>query len=147
MNMIMKNIMRVIAAMAAAACMLCSCGGSKAETPLDITGEWRLSDVSTKAAVIGEENVDVYLSFSGDKKFTMYQMVGQGRYRCFSGTWTLGGNVLNGVYADGTVWGGSYEVSLSSDKAQLVLVSVGTLRETDTYIRADIPQEVIDNAV
>lgn len=143
----MKNMIRVIAAMAAAACMLCSCGGSKTETPLDITGEWRLSDVSTKAAVIGEENVDVYLSFSSDKKFTMYQMIGQGRYSCFNGTWTLGGNVLNGVYADGAAWGGSYEVSLSSDKTQLVLVSAGPLREADTYIRTDIPQEVIDNAI
>lgn len=147
MNMIMKNMIRVIAAMAASACVLYSCGGSKTETPLNIVGEWRLSDVSTKVAFIGEEDVDVYLSFSKDKKFTMYQMVGQGRYRCFRGTWGLGGNMLNGVYDDGTAWGSSYEVSLSSDKTQLVLVSVGTIRESDTYIRADIPQQVIDNAI
>lgn len=133
--------------MAAVICTLCSCSGSKSEASLDIVGEWRLSDVSTKVAVIGEENVDVYLSFSKDKKFTMYQMVGQGRYRCSRGTWGLGGDMLNGVYDDGTAWGSSYEVSLSSDKAQLVLVSVGTIRESDTYIRTDIPQGVIDNAI
>lgn len=136
-----KNMIVALAALVA----LTACGGSKEEKPLDITGEWNLVNVQTKAATLGGQTVDVYISFSSDKSFTMYQMIGAGRYHKYSGTYLLDGTTLSGKYSDGKQWGSSYEVELSSSDSQLTLTSGSG--EVDTYKKASIPSDVIDNAI
>lgn len=137
---------RVILYIFAAVSFFVLSGCTEKEKPLNIEGEWRLSTVETKVTV-GSETVDVYLSFVDDGLFIVYQMVGSGRYRRYSGNWTLTGNRLTGKYSDGKPWGASYDVEVDGDNLVLnCLSSSGTVVETDTYRRASIPDSVISNA-
>ena len=138
----MKKIVLVLFAVVAMACC------RKEENPLDITGEWRLSGIETKVS-IWEETVDVYLSFSADRSFMMYQMIGAGRYRAYSGSWFLSGNTLSGIYSDGRPWGAaSYEVEMEGNVLTLMAMDAsGRELESDTYTRTSIPADVRDGAV
>lgn len=117
--------------------------GKKQEKVIDVTGDWQLRSISVKASY-GSETVDVYLRFSADKTFELYQMLGTGRYRVYTGKWTLTENVLTGTYSDGKAWGATYEVDVEGDT--LTLTTVSDTPETDTYKRSSIPQTVIDTA-
>ncbi len=118
-----------------------SCG--KKEKALDITGEWNLVALETRAASIGDQTVDVYISFMSGGTFEMYQMLGAGRYRKYSGTWTLTGSTLAGKYSDGTQWGSSYEVEKEDDVMKLSSAS----GETGTYKKSSIPDSVRSDAI
>ena len=121
--------------------LLCGCKGSKSNAPLDITGEWRLTDLTlTKSVQIGNEEVDIYMSFAADKTFALWQFLGAGRYEHFSGTWELTGNTLTGKYADGTLWGNIYKVSVSDN----LLTMEATQNSSDIYIytRSNIPDNL-----
>ncbi len=108
-----------------------SCSGSKEEKSLDITGEWNLIDVTTKSATLGGQTVDVYVSFSDDKTFVIYQMIGEGRYHKYTGNWTMSGTKLDGKYKDGIKWGTTYNVELTSSGSQMILSTDSG--EVDTY--------------
>ena len=86
--------------------------GCKKEKPavLDITGTWELMDITTKAAQIGEETIEVEITFNADKTFSLSQMLGQGRPVNYAGTWLLEGTKLSGKYSDGKSWGTTYQV-------------------------------------
>ena len=88
--------------------------GCKKEKPvaLDVTGTWELMDITTKAAQIGEETVEVVITFKADKTFSLSQMLGQGRPVAYSGTWSLEGTKLSGKYSDGKSWGTTYQVAV-----------------------------------
>ena len=88
------------------------------------------------------ESIDVYVSF-GDGTFDLYQKVGEGRYFLYDGTYTLTGNVLSGLYSDGTSWGSDYDISLETDS--LVLTAKNGSGEVSTYVRKAIPAEVSGN--
>ncbi len=105
----MKRI-HVLFLVAAAMLMM----GCKKEKPvaLDITGTWELADITTKAAQIGDQTVEVVITFNADNTFTMSQMLGQGRHTSYSGTWQLAGSQLSGKYSDGKAWGTSYQVTV-----------------------------------
>lgn len=137
----LKNMIVALAALV----VFTACGGSKEDMPVDITGEWNLVNVQTKSATLGGQTVDVYISFSSDKSFTMYQMIGAGRYHKYSGTYLLDGTTLSGKYSDGKQWGSSYEVELSSSNSQLTLTSGSG--EVDTYKKTTIPSDVTDTAI
>lgn len=134
----LKNIVLAFAVLAA----VVSCG-KKGEKSLDITGEWNLTRVETKATTIGDQSVDVYVSFASDNTFEIYQMLGTGRYRKFSGTWTLTEKTLDGKYSDGTLWGSSYEVEIAEDVMTLSSAS----GEVSTYKKSSIPDSVKSNAI
>ena len=133
----LKNIVLAFAVLAA----VVSCG--KKEKSLDITGEWNLTRVETKSTTIGDQSVDVYVSFASDKSFEIYQMLGTGRYRKFSGTWTLTEKTLDGQYSDGTLWGSTYEVEIAEDVMTLSSAS----GEVSTYKKSSIPDSVKSNAI
>ena len=134
----MKKMLYVLLALFA----LAGCK-EKEKKVLDITGDWQLKTVTVKATY-GHETVDVYLRFAADQSFELYQMLGTGRYRVYTGKWTLTENVLTGSYSDGKKWGASYEVEVDGDT--MTLTSVSEKPETDTYRRTTIPQDVIDTA-
>lgn len=113
-------------------------GGNSSKT-LDITGEWSLTGISTKSATIGGQTVSVYVSFTSDNKFELYQMVGQGWYSRFTGSWTLKDKTLSGTYDDGKAWGDSYTVAVEGNKMTLTTSSGN---ETDTYTKTPIPADV-----
>ena len=140
--MVMMKFLKT-AALALAVLGAClSCG--KKEKALDITGEWNLVALETRAASIGDQTVDVYISFASSGTFEMYQMLGTGRYRKYSGTWTLTGSTLTGKYSDGTQWGSSYEVGRRSEDMLTLSSASG---EIGTYKKSTIPASVRGDAL
>ena len=130
----MKRILYILAALL----LLASCGeknGSKTELTLEqkLCTEWH----STSLPVDG----DIYISFSEDRTFELYQQIGQGAHRLYRGTWSLEENLLTGKYNDGEEWAAAYNIIIH-DKL-LTMTSVNDAAEESVFARADIPQEVI----
>ena len=127
---------------------LSACSG-KNDTGVDISGQWHL--VETGDLIGGQGlDIDVYASFTSGT-FVLYQKVGTGleRYWYYEGTYTVSGdNVMTGRYSDGTRLGGTrglgYSVSVSGSSLTLTALSSG---EVSVYERAEIPADVVDEAV
>lgn len=142
----MKRILFIFFAIAA----LVSCGGKNGgetpvDVPTDVKGDWELTSVQqAKSAVIGSETVSVYLRFT-EKEFEIYQIIGSGNPRKYSGTYTLSGNTLSGKYSDknNTPWASSYDVKV--DGGTLTMVPSGK-SETNVYKKTSIPASVIEKA-
>lgn len=134
--------------MIAALMLLClvttGCPDKPVDQPLNIVGEWQLSQISTKAT-IGGQTVDVYVEFKEGGSFEMYQMLGTGRYRKFTGTWSLLEKVLSGSYSGGGKWASDYNVEMDENRTTLTLTSLDG-SETDTYRKQAIPADVKENA-
>lgn len=108
----------------------------------DIAGDWQLMDVQfqTKSAVIGGENITVYLRLSKDGSFGMWQQLGQGRFNSFTGTWSYSKGVLSGIYSDGNKWGSEYEVTLKENF--LTMTALPDRMDVYSYSRCTIPDSV-----
>lgn len=135
----MKSRVLILAAILLSALVsFSSC--KKEEKTSDVKGEWELTEVemATKSALVGAETVTVYVKFSEDGTFAMYQMVGDGRFVAFSGSWKLAGSTLSGTYADGTSWASSYEVSV--DKSTLTMTT-GDGLDVFVYKACTIPYD------
>ncbi len=138
----MKKILFVLASLA----VLAGCHRNEPEDlkpAVDVTGSWELSSVTTRA-MVGGEQVSVYLVFSASGSFDIYQKIGAGRYTHFSGNYTLNKEekLLLGDYADGTKWG-PYEVSLEGTTLSLNLPGG---KEVDSYKKIDaVPESVTGN--
>ena len=129
----MRKILYMIAA---AACLLTSC---KKEMTLEekFTGDWHCTASSVDA--------EIYVTFTTEKTFTLYQQIGEGAYRVYNGTWSLEGTKLSGKYNDGTAWASGYEVA-SSDDDTLILTAEG-ISETYSRVSEGIPEEVLKSCV
>jgi hypothetical protein len=108
------------------------------KTPAElICGDWH----STMLAVEG----DIYASFASDGSFDLYQKIGEGAYRLYTGSWTMNGNVISGKYSDGSDWSSSYSV-IFNDKF-MTWTSQNDASEESQYQRCpEIPAEVIENS-
>lgn len=123
---------------AAALCLLTSC--EKELTMAEkLVGDWHCTSTSIDA--------EIYVTFTAEKTFVLYQQIGEGAFRAYNGTYALAagagegaGYVLSGEYNDGTPWGTSYELR-SEDKNAFTLTAAEI---TETYTRVDggIPAEV-----
>ncbi|MBR1632398.1 MAG: hypothetical protein IJ686_01405 [Bacteroidales bacterium] len=137
----MKKLLLVLCVLGA----VCACSkNKKASSGLnkDLIGVWHLEQISTKAAQIGEYEVDVWLQFEKSKKFIEFQKVGTaGRYEVYKGSLKASKGILSGTFEDGTAFGNwEYEIDQSGD---LILTRGG---ETDYYSKqSEIPEEVIEN--
>lgn len=121
--------------------MLSGCGDkNKEKNQIALTGQWELIDIETKSVQIGEEIVEVYIEFKTDKTFSLWQKLGRGRHRKYSGTWSLTGTILTGKYSDGKAWGANYEVGIES--GNLVMTEMKTGRETCIYRKCTIPSDI-----
>ncbi len=115
---IMKKLISML--LIGASLILCGCGngngdGGKDEKAIDITGTWELTGIEiTKAAQLGDETVEVIITFNADKTFSLSQVLGDGRPKEFSGTWALTKSTLTGKYSNGKAWGSSYTVSVEN---------------------------------
>ena len=103
-----------------------------------IIGEWQLKSIATKAT-LGGQTVEVYLSFETGGTFTLYQMLGQGRYHSYKGTWALADGILTGTYSTGKAWGSTYTVDIT-DSTLTLTSSIGG--EVDTYAKTTIPENI-----
>ena len=102
-----------------------------------VVGEWHYASE--------EYDADVYVAFAAEGTFDEYQRLGEGRYRHYSGTWTMNKDVLNGVYDDGVEWGSSYKVVFGDDT--MTLTSTNGSAEAIIYVKDIIPEEVKQNAI
>lgn len=127
-------------------CLLATgCPEKPVEDPLDITGEWQLSQISTKAS-IGGQTVDVYIAFLESGSFELYQLLGTGRYRHYTGSWTLSDKTLSGTYSGGGAWASSYTVEMDASKTTMTLTAADG-SETHTYRKQAIPESVTAGAL
>ena len=126
------------------ATLFVGCKPKQPETPkIDVTGSWELSAVSTKVNVGGEQ-VSVYLDFTAEGSFTLYQKIGAGRYSVFNGSYTIDQDLkqISGSYSGNAAWG---PYMLECSETTLVLTPVNG-SETDTYSHIDaIPESVTGN--
>lgn len=136
--MMKSRVLILVAALLSALVSFSSC--KKEEKTLDVKGEWELTEVkmATKSALVGAETVTVYLNLAEDGSFAMYQMVGDGRFVAFSGSWKLAGSTLSGTYADGTSWASAYEVSV--EKSTLTMTTEDGL-DVFVYKACTIPYD------
>ena len=89
---------------------------------------------------------EIYVAFAAEGGFDLYQQIGEGRHRHYTGTWTLEGNILSGIYADETAWGSSYKVEFSDDNTMILTAQNGS-EEIMTYVRESVPAEVKEGCI
>ena len=134
----MKRILYMLAALA----LLVTTGCKKDEKPVDykgmLPGEWHCAAT--------EFGVDIYVGFDENGAFDLYQMLGEGRYRHYTGNWSIKGDVLSGTYSDGTSWGSSYKMSFSGEDSMALTAQNGS-EDAMAYSRESIPSEVKDGCI
>ncbi len=135
----MKKIFTI---MLAALSLLAFSSCKKGDNAIRIYGDWELNNVEfvTKSAAVGEATVSVYIRFTQDNTFQLWQKLGEGRYASYSGQWTLTGNVLSGTYANGKELSSQYEVS--TGKNTLTLTTLPDRNDTFTYQSCTIPEDL-----
>ncbi len=128
--------------MLAALSLLAFSSCKKGDKAIRIYGDWELNNVEfvTKSAAVGEATVSVYVRFTQDNTFQLWQKLGEGRYASYSGQWTLTGNVLSGTYANGKELSSQYEVS--TGKNTLTLTTLPDRSDTFTYQSCTIPEDL-----
>ena len=129
----MKKILYILTA---ALCLLTSCAKEKTLEE-KIVGDWHCAAVSVDA--------EIYVTFTADKTFSLYQQIGEGAYRVYNGIWAIDGTTLSGEYNDGSAWATSYEVA-STDDDTLTLTAEG-VSETYSRVGGGIPEEVLASCV
>lgn len=95
-----------------------------------LSGEWHWQGIEA------DVELDVYVAFQTDNTFELFQKIGEGAFRHYSGTFTFDGKTLTGVYSDKTPWRYSYEVLLDGDN--LTMNYIGE-EKSITYVRQSIP--------
>ena len=96
-----------------------------------LVGEWCYS----------EDDVEVYMAFSKNGKFELYQKMGVEFIRYYyTGTYEFDGEILTGMYTGYIPFAHDYKVSRSGDK--LTLTSVSEPDYKVTYTKKSIPEEV-----
>ena len=138
----MKKFIYIFVALLLVVTPGCKKNGSEATTATKLVGQWHCIAEELNVA----EDIDVYVEFMADKSFNLYQKIGQGRHRHFTGTWSVSGDVLSGLYADGTEWGSSYTVEFSGMDAMKLTAKNGS-KEVMTYTRETIPAEILEGSV
>lgn len=138
----MKKFIYIFVALLLVVTPGCKKNGSEATTATKLVGQWHCIAEELNVA----EDIDVYVEFMADKSFNLYQKIGQGRHRHFTGTWSVSGDVLSGLYADGTEWGSSYAVEFSGMDAMKLTAKNGS-KEVMTYTRETIPAEILEGSV
>lgn len=125
---------------------LCGCKKTDSSPAHDsrVIGQWELDAIRLKSASVGNETVEIYMDFYSDTAFELYQKIGEGRFRHYSGNWSMDGGLLNGRYSDGEPWGCSYSVEFEHNDKTMLLSSSG---EVYSYKRTSIPSEVRNGAI
>lgn len=139
----MKNIFKIILTVAVAI-MAAACGNKDngPEVSTEIIGEWHLKEMS---GTVASSLPQVYVNFKQDKNFELYQKVGEGRFRKYTGTYAVDGSVLTGKYSDGADWGSAYAVAFESE--ELVLTAQNGSEEVCRYEKKSLSQSDKDNSV
>ena len=104
-----------------------------------VVGEWSLVQWNEESP-----EFHVYVKFDSNGTFEMYQQIWSFDYELFKGEYTLSGDVLTGVYEDGSNWACGYRVELIDGK--LHMYSQEDISVTSVYEACTIPAEIITEA-
>lgn len=130
--MIMKTISKIILALSVFAAAV-SCNKIKGPVVAEsIVAEWHLVSVSGQSSA-----PEVYVNFAQDLSFELYQKIGEGRYRKYTGSYTVTESIVSGTYSDGEKWGSDYEASF--DGENLILTAQNGSAEVCTYEKKALP--------
>lgn len=140
-----KTIYIVLAALGL--CLLAGCGSSDKEkvspTAKLLVGEWQLKSWTGE----NPQDFDIYLSFTANQTFEIYQRIAEVKYQKFSGNFQVNNDVLTGKYSSGTNFGSSYDISFNESGSTLTLTSATNITEVSVYERSTIPNSVKDGSI
>lgn len=141
MKRIIMGILAVVTIFAVAGCN--NKKGGEPEFPEGsgpVEGVWHMVSWSG----ISSDRADIYISFSGDGKFELYQRVYSSFYEHYEGSYTQDEDIVQGTYADGQPWRDSYKVSLTADSSQLTLTGSTDPSDVTVYEKVgSIPDEIL----
>lgn len=104
-----------------------------------LTGEWVLTSWNETAP-----EFNVYIDFNDDNTFQIYQQVWSFDYELFTGTYNISGDIVTGIYADGSNWACGYKFVKDGDT--LTMYSQEDTSVTSVYEKCEIPAEIKDEA-
>lgn len=139
-----KNDMRRIInifALSVALFLSAGCGKDDSYMMEQMAGEWHYS---AEESGVSE---DIWLSFSADGKFEMYQRIGNGAYWYSDGEYLADhkSKIVTGIYSDRYPWKFSYRISVNGKT--LVMTAVEQDSYSVTYVRESIPFEVREKSL
>lgn len=102
-----------------------------------IIGQWHLVSWSALQAA------DVYVSFTEEGSFELYQRVYAPAYTHFSGLYNYSDGELSGEYSDGTAWGGTYTVAFNTAGTEMTLTSIQSPEDVSVFEKTSIPEEIL----
>ena len=104
-------------------------------------GEWVLTEWNSSRDL----PFGIYLQLNEDNTFDLYQHTTDVLWVHYTGTYSLNGNTLSGVYSDGESWATSYTIKYSkvAEPKQILLTSPDN---KGIYTATTIPDAVIDQA-
>lgn len=117
---------------------LVSCGEKNGPTggkTGELSGEWVLTSWNDAAP-----EFNVYLNFNADGTFEIYQQVWSFDYELYTGTYTINGDIVTGVYADGTNWACGYKFAKVDNT--LNMYSQEDKSISSVYEKCTIPEEI-----
>lgn len=127
----MKKLLYMMFLAVSAVAAFTACTHEKDEVSSILVGEWNYTEGET----------EVYIAFSADNKFDLYQKWGAEYIRYYyTGTYEFDGKVLKGMYTGYIPFAHDYNVSRSGNK--LTLTSVSEPDYSVTYVKKSIPEEV-----
>lgn len=92
---------------------------------------WQLVEYAGQPA-----QFDVYIDFQAEA-FELYQRLYSYEYEKLTGTYTLEGNVLNGVYSNEVEWNNAYTVQIAENPLRLRLIE-----ENGSYAEYNAVEEI-----
>ena len=134
----MKKILFILTALTLITATGCKKEDAKVDYKSNLVGQWHCAPEDME--------VDIYVDFEKEGNFSLYQQIGEGRYRKYTGSWTCQGNTLSGTYIDGTPWGSSYKMEFSGSDT-MILTALNGSEESMTYVKGTIPNEIKNNSI
>jgi hypothetical protein len=136
---IMKKIIVKIFALLSLVAAFVGCQKDETNPELaKVTGQWHYNNGQTGATL-----VDVYLVFNADNSFELYQKLGEGAYRKYTGTFAIENNLLSGKYSDGTPWAAAYTVK--NDGGFLYLTSNVVTEHMMRCVKKEVPADILNH--
>lgn len=145
-TMKIKTIFFAIVALLAVSCKPTPDSGSSTDNTKwysdgNICGEWMLTKLSDR-----DTEILVYISFNEDSSFDLYQKVYNVVWLHYTGTFTLNGTTLSGVYSDGKAWAASYSVAYTDSPKRIRLTNATDNADVAIYTEQSIPEYIVDEA-
>ena len=122
----------MLLALAVVGCEKTSVNGSSKGA---LNGEWVLTSWNE-----AEPEFNVYIDFNEDNTFEIYQQVWSFDYELYTGTYTITGDIVTGVYADGSIWACGYKFVKDGDT--LTMYSQEDQSVVSVYTMCEIPAEI-----